>query len=346
MLIVPPGCPFEAASLLLKGGKPPAYLDRRVLDAVGAVPGIEIMAPGFMSAAMHEGRTDIYYGLDARTVALKHWWKLKAGGRWFADGEEGSIVLGSDAAVNELVINEQTDPFRPGMEVWIPELNRPLKIVGILEPTGTQDDGFLYVPIPVAQRVFGQAGKVTTVAIRLTDPTQAGEVGEALRRVDGIEVVTMTELLGTQQRMMESARLLVLAVVLIAVAVSGLGVLNTVLMSVFERTREIGVMRATGAGRSHVFLLIWVETMIMTVVGGLAGLAVALVGAGAIEGAVVGALARVKFMTIGAHTRLATFDPRVVVMTLLFVLLIGLAAAVYPAWRASRQEPIEALRAE
>jgi putative ABC transport system permease protein len=156
----------------------------------------------------------------------------------------------------------------------------------------------------------------------------------------------MTELLGTQQRMMESARLLVLAVVLIAVAVSGLGVLNTVLMSVFERTREIGVMRATGAGRSHVFLLIWVETMIMTVVGGLAGLAVALVGAGAIEGAVVGALARVKFMTIGAHTRLATFDPRVVVMTLLFVLLIGLAAAVYPAWRASRQEPIEALRAE
>jgi putative ABC transport system permease protein len=218
--------------------------------------------------------------------------------------------------------------------------------VGILEPTGTQDDGFLYVPIPVAQRVFGQAGKVTTVAIRLTDPTQAGEVGEALRRVDGIEVVTMTELLGTQQRMMESARLLVLAVVLIAVAVSGLGVLNTVLMSVFERTREIGVMRATGAGRSHVFLLIWVETMVMTVVGGLAGLAVALVGAGAIEGAVVGALARVKFMTIGAHTRLATFDPRVVVMTLLFVLLIGLAAAVYPAWRASRQEPIEALRAE
>jgi len=345
-LVVPPGCPFEAASLLLKGGTPPAYLTEEVAERVAATKGVEIGAPGFLSAAVHDGRTDIYYGMDARTVRLKNWWKLKPGGRWFADGERDGVVLGSDAAVTELVIKQQTDPFTPGMEVWVPELGRALRVLGVLEPTGTQDDGFFYVPLAVAQQVFGKPGKVTVVALRFADPTEAGSVTEELQRIEGTEVITMTELLGTQQRMMESARLLVLAIVVLAVAIAGLGVLNTVLLSVLERTREIGVMRATGAGKGHVFFVVWMETMLMTAAGGVLGLVIALGSSRLLESAVVGALARVRFLAVGAHARLAVFEPRIVVMTLLFVLLIGLAAGVYPALRASRQQPIEALRTE
>ncbi|OPZ88238.1 MAG: Macrolide export ATP-binding/permease protein MacB [bacterium ADurb.Bin429] len=346
ILVVPPGCPFEAASLLLKGGKPPTYLKESVVREIAATPGIQIAAPGFMSAIMHDDRTDIYYGMDQRTITLKNWWTLKAGGKWFTDDQTDGVVLGSDAAVTELVINEQTDPFAPGEELWVPELNRPLKILGILEPTGTQDDGFFYVPMTVAQQIFQQPGKVTTVAIRLEDPAQAGVIGTQLEKLEGVEVITMSELLGTQQRMMESAKLLVFAIVFIAIAISAIGVLNTVLMSVFERTREIGVMRATGAGKQHIFSLIWLETLLMTAIGGVIGLGVAIVGSGLMERAVVAGLASVKFMTMSEHSQLATFDPRIVVMTLLFVLGIGLVAGVYPAIRASRQEPIEALRTE
>jgi putative ABC transport system permease protein len=346
VLVVPPGCPFEAASLLLKGGKPPTYLSDKVVAEIGKIPGIQIMAPGFMSAIMRDDRTDIYYGMDKRTIALKNWWKLKDGGRWFTDGETDGIVMGSDAAVTELVINQQTDPFVPGQEVWVPELNRSLKILGILEPTGTQDDGFFYVPLPLAQQIFQKPGKVTTVALRLDDPAQAGPIGERLQKLEGVEVITMSELLGTQQRMMESAKMLVFAIVFIAIAISAIGVLNTVLMSVFERTREIGVMRATGAGKAHVFGLIWLETLLMTAIGGVIGLGAAIVGAGVLEKAVVAGLSQVKFITMNSHSRLAEFDPRIVVMTLLFVLGIGLVAGIYPAFRASRQEPIEALRTE
>jgi putative ABC transport system permease protein len=346
ILVVPPGCPFEAASLLLKGGKPPAYLGEDIVKQIEQMPGIQIMAPGFMSAVMHDDRTDIYYGMDQRTIELKNWWQLKPGGKWFTDDQQDAVVLGSDAAVTELVINQQTDPFEPGQEVWIQELDRPLTIIGILEPTGTQDDGFFYVPNKLAQQIFDKPGKVTTVAIRLDDPTQAGAIGEQLQKLEGVEVITMSELLGTQQRMMESAKMLVFAIVFIAIAISAIGVLNTVLMSVFERTREIGVMRATGASKTHIFSLIWLETLLMAVVGGVAGLAIAIVGSGFMEKVVVAALTKVKFMTVGSHSQLAEFDPRIVVTTLLFVLGIGLLAGVYPAFRASRQEPIEALRTE
>ncbi len=346
ILVVPPGCPFEAASLLLKGGKPPAYLGENVVKQIEQIPGIQIMAPGFMSAIMHDDRTDIYFGMDQRTIALKNWWKLKPGGQWFTDDQEDAIVLGSDAAVTELVINQQTDPFTPGQEVWVPELNRPLTIIGILEPTGTQDDGFFYVPNKLAQQIFKKPGKVTTVALRLDDPAQAGVIGQQLQKIEGVEVITMSELLGTQQRMMESAKMLVMAIVFIAIAISAIGVLNTVLMSVFERTREIGVMRSTGASKVHIFSLVWLETLLMSAAGGVIGLVLAIGGAGFMEKIVVSALASVKFMTVNSHSQLATFDPRIVVMTLLFVLGIGLIAGVYPAFRASRQEPIEALRTE
>jgi putative ABC transport system permease protein len=347
ILVVPPGCPFEAASLLLKGGKPPTYLKESVVKEIAAMPGMEIAAPGFMSAIMRDDRTDIYYGMDARTIALKNWWKLKPGGKWFTDAQTDGIVLGSDAALTELVINQQTDPFpTEPMEIWVDELNRPLKVLGILEPTGTQDDGFFYVPMALAQQIFQKPGKVTTVAIRLTDPAQAGVIGEKLQKMEGVEVITMSELLGTQQRMMESAKMLVFAIVFIAIAISAIGVLNTVLMSVFERTREIGVMRATGASKVHIFSLIWLETLLMTAIGGVVGLGVAIVGSGVLERVVVAALSSVKFMTMNEHTRLAQFDPRIVVTTLIFVLGIGLVAGVYPAIRASRQEPIEALRTE
>jgi putative ABC transport system permease protein len=221
-----------------------------------------------------------------------------------------------------------------------------MKILGILESTGTQDDGFFYVPMKTAQQIFGQPGKVTVVALRLDDPAQAGAISERLQKLEGVEVITMSELLGSQQRMMESAKMLVLSVIFIAIGISAIGVLNTVLMSVFERTREIGVMRATGASKLHIFALIWLETLLMTAMGGVIGLALAISGARLMEHAVVAALSSVKFMTVNTHSQLAAYDPRIVVITLQFVLAIGLLAGVYPAFRASRQEPIEALRVE
>ena len=346
MLVIPPGCPFEAASLLLKGGKAPAFLPESITDAVTRVPGIELAAPGFMSAIVHDDRTDLYYGLDQRTLRLKHWWRLKPGGCWFTDKQQNGVVLGANAAITELVIHQPSDPFPAGQQLYVPELHRALTITGILEPTGTQDDGFFYVPISLAQTIFHQPGRITTVAVRLTDPARAADIGEQLRRLDGADVISMSELLGTQQQMMASAKLLVLAIVVLAMTIALFSVLNTVLMSVFERTQEIGIMRATGAGQGHVFQLIWCETLLLSVIGGLFGLLIALAGARLIAGAALSALARLPYLTVRMQGQLVIVDPHTLVMTLLIILAIGSIAGLYPAWHASRLPPIAALRSE
>jgi ABC-type antimicrobial peptide transport system permease subunit len=116
-------------------------------------------------------------------------------------------------------------------------------------------------------------------------------------------------------------------------------------MSVFERTRDIGIMRATGADRGHIFHLIWLETLLMVGIGGAAGLGIAAAGARVIEGVIKGAMARME-MLADVRGSVIAFEPRTFVICVLFVLALGMIAGIYPALKASRARPIEALRAE
>lgn len=361
-MVLPLGCPYEAASLVLKGGKIDTYLPESVVsEYVDKIDGIQIAAPAFMSGIVRpeDGRTDIYFGVDKRTFELKNWWKIikkpeaniedwdklardpknlmtaEDFARTLED--DNSVILGYDTALIEL--------STVGDELYVPEIDKVFRVAGVLAPTGTQDDGFFYVPLRVTQQMFKQPGKITVVQIRFKDPTVAAMLTPELDKIPGTEVVTMSELMGTMQSLMGSARTLIFSIVFVAIAISALGVLNTVLMSVFERTREIGVMRATGAARGNVFALIWTETLAMVLIGGLLGLVLAVVGASGIEGMLKSAMATMN-VSVNIKGSVIAFDPAIFVKVILFVLGIGTLAGIYPAYRASRAKPIEALRAE
>ena len=153
-------------------------------------------------------------------------------------------VLGWDAAL----IEKREDI---GEKIWVPEIDAEFTVTGILEPTGTQDDGFFYLPLATAQERFGLEDQITAVQVRLTDPALAPAVGDELERIfPGAEIIRMEELLGSMTALMDSARALIFAIVAVVIAISAVGVLNTMLMSVFERTREIGVLARHARGRA------------------------------------------------------------------------------------------------
>ncbi len=338
LMVVPIGCPYEAASLVLKGGDIESYLEEDVAERIGALEGVAIAAPSLMHAIVRpeDGRTDIYLGIDERHLQLKNWWRTGEGVAPTGDLLNGpdAMVLGWDAALIEK--REEI-----GEKIWVPETQSEFTVTGILEPTGTQDDGFFYVPLASAQERFDRAGKVTAVQVRLTDPALAAETADKLEEMfPGAEIIRMEELLGSMTALMDSARALIFAIVAVVIAISAVGVLNTMLMSVFERTREIGVLRATGAGRLHIFGLVWTETLALTAIGGLVGLLTASVAARGVEAVIK------RFVPMAPKEAMTQFDPRAAVICVLAVLGIGLVAGIYPAFRAATIRTIEALRAE
>jgi len=338
MMVVPVGCPYEAASLILKGGKIPNYLPADVLYQVNAIPGIEVAAPTFMSGIVRpdEGRTDIYVGVDSATLRLRNWWKIKG---HFPE-KPNDVVLGSDVALIE--------QSQVGDQVYVPEKDLTLDVVGVLQPTGNEDDGMFYIPLKTAQQYFvdstiaagGGTDKLTGISIRLKNPDDAPVIASQLGKLKGAEVITMGELLGTMMSLMGAAKSLLLSIVLIIIVISALGVLNTVLMSVFERTKEIGVMRATGAAQAHIFGLVWLETLILSLLGGIGGLALALVGSRLLESIVK------KLLPLAPKGSVVALEPGSFILIMAFVIGIAVVAGFYPAFRAARAKPIEALRSE
>jgi putative ABC transport system permease protein len=331
LLVVPVGCPYEAASLILKGGKVENTLPAAALATIRAQSEVDVAAPLFMATIPRpeEGRTDVWCGMDDQMGRLKRYWRLSPDSHLPAAPNE--ILMGAEAA--------STEQRAPGDLFFSEKTEREFRVAGVLERTGTGDDGFFFLPLPTAQRMFGKPGQLTAVAVRLKDPTRIAAVAKRLGHIRGAEVVTVSELMGTMLSLVGAARSLLLCIVAVAVTIAGLGVLNTMSAAVLERTAEIGVLRAVGASRADVFSAVWTEGTLLALAGGVAGIAGALVAGRAIEAA----MGRLMPMASG---HLLAPDPALAVGCLLFVAAVGAIAGIYPSLRAASLSPTAAIRSE
>jgi putative ABC transport system permease protein len=332
LLVVPVGCPYEAASLILKGGQVANTLPAAALAEVRAQPEVALAAPLFMASIPRpeEGRTDVWCGVDRQIRRLKQYWRLSPGSHFPTAPDE--ILMGSEAAV--------TEQRAPGDLFFSEKTNRQFRVAGVIQPTGTGDDGFFFLPLATAQKMFGKPGRLTAIAVRLTDPTQIGRVARRLQRVRGAEVVTVSELMGTMLNLVGAARFLLLCIVAIAVTIAALGVLNTMSAAVLERTAELGILRAVGASRADVFGAVWMEGTLLALLGGLLGIAGALVAGRTIEEAMR------HLMPLAPAGSMLAPDPTLAVDCLLFVIAIGAIAGIGPALRAASLSPTVAIRSE
>jgi putative ABC transport system permease protein len=336
VLVTAKGCPYEAATLMLKGGGGLRYMDESVYRDITSDPRIDkvtrqLVTTVYDSDGGEDGRGAIamYMGVAESYLALKPWITFRAGG-WFSGVDVDEVILGYEAAELEQRV--------VGDKVFIPGRDAILTVAGVLERTGTQDDGLIFLPLAAAQRVFDLPGKITGIGIKLKDLAQLAEFEEDLYDVPSIQVVSMAQVKGTIFNLMASARTLANAIAAVAVCIAVIGVVNTILMSVFERTREIGVLKALGASRSEVFRVIWFETALLCGIGGILGNALALVGGSALQTAIT------RILPYAPSGDLVVIAPSLVVGSIVGSLVVGLTAGMYPAGRAAAMRPVEAIR--
>ena len=220
-------------------------------------------------------------------------------------------------------------------------------MIGILQPkggTGFQDpDDQVLVPIGVVQKYFVGGDTVRNIGVSVTDADQMTAASAAITALlrdrhdlaatdtSDFNVFNQTQLLAAASSISATLTLLLGGIASISLVVGGIGIMNIMLVSVRERTREIGIRKAIGARGRDILAQFLVEALTLSLLGGLIGIVI-----GLIVSAGIGQLAGWGFV----------FNPITIVAAVLFSLAVGVVFGVWPARQAARLDPISALRYE
>ncbi len=335
VLLTAKGCPYEAATLMLKGGTGLKYMPESIVDSVKSNPQVDKVTPMLMHAVFdpnkgESGGITAFLGIDPTTYPKMKSYLVFQQGKWFDQPEALEAVFGYEAA--------ELEQREIGNVYLLPEANVEVKVVGILKRSGTQDDGTIFLPIKTLQNVYKVDGKLTSIGIKVKKDTDLTKYEDELYKLSDVQVVSMAQVKQTISNLVATARVMVMSIALIAILIAMVGVMNTVLMSVLERWQEIGIMKSMGAMTSHIFKLIWFETILLTFVGGVIGS-----GMSWILAEVTDRLIR-SVLPYSPTSALVQIDFLLVAKAIGIIMLIGLISGIYPAWKAAKIRPIEAIR--
>lgn len=238
-------------------------------------------------------------------------------------GQQGAVVGGSIAERNKLGL---------GMSLRLsPQVS--LEVVGVLERTGGMADNFIFVPLEAIHAVLGTQN-YSSIMLSIDPDRKAEEVARALEtRIAGIDAQTAGDVMRFAERAVQISDLVSFGISLVALIVGGLLIANTVMMSVYERIREFGLMRALGAKRNFIFGLVLLEALLLGLVGGLLGLVVGQAASGLVN----------WYTSQEVGVALSAVTLRLASFALLVAVILGLLAGFLPARTASRIKVVEAL---
>jgi putative ABC transport system permease protein len=209
-------------------------------------------------------------------------------------------------------------------------------IVGLLTETGSDTDTQILIPLTTAERIADSAA-ITTAYVKAssTDTVSSAQTLTEYQMLlltgseDSYSVYNKSEILDTLDSVMSTLSLMLGGIACISLLVGGIGIMNIMLVSVAERTREIGIRKAIGARRSYIMMQFLIEACVLSILGGIIGLGLSVLG--------LRIFAMISGMTIAMEWRAA-------IAALAFCMVIGVAFGSYPAAKASKMTPIEALQ--
>ncbi|MEX0799765.1 MAG: ABC transporter permease [Dehalococcoidia bacterium] len=250
---------------------------------------------------------------------------LREGELWAA-GAEDEILLGSRAA----------DDLGAGVGDTVEIEDREFRVSGIHQSGRLWEDGGAYAPLEVAQEIAGKSGVVTAVFVSVEQGANPAAVAAGIEEdFPNLATVTNVDDYAKVDQGIQTLDAVNIAISVLAVGIGAIGVMNTMVMSVLERTREIGILRAVGWSGRRILRMIIAESLILCVLA-------------AFVGAVLGILATRAILLIDTVSNLLEpqYTPEVFIRALVVAVVVALVGAAYPAFRAVRLTPMEALRYE
>ena len=214
--------------------------------------------------------------------------------------------------------------------------NQQFQIIGLLEETGSSSASNVLIPLATAQRISDDTN-ITTCYV-LADSSDHVEYAQALTEYylytltgdeDAYSVYNMSELLDTLDDVMSTLSLLLGGISAISLIVGGIGIMNIMLVSVAERTREIGIRKAIGARRLHIMMQFLIEACVLSLLGGAIGLGLSAIG--------------LKLFSVLADYDIP-MNSQAAIAAMAFCMAIGVIFGSYPANKASKMTPIDALQ--
>lgn len=217
-------------------------------------------------------------------------------------------------------------------------------IIGVLEEQGDSmfgsDDEIAMIPFSTGSRIMGNT-RISSVYVSAQDSDSVDAAVTSLTNYmiaknpdkddTGIKIFSQSSILDTLSTATQTLTLMLGGIAGISLLVGGIGIMNIMLVSVTERTREIGIRKAIGATRANILIQFLIEAIVVSGVGGAIGVVLAQVG--------VNFMGTLMDMTIA-------ISPQIVLIAIVFSVGVGITFGMYPAWKASKLNPIEALRYE
>lgn len=334
MYITKEGCPIEAASVIAQGGLSPLYVTEDIVSRIDTMSALSTIMPFKLFAITTDdgSRTDIFMGVTESVKDVKPDWQYASGG-WFET--DSSVILGAEMA--------RIENLNVGDKTFVEHFNKEFIVSGILKRNYGQDDGTFFLPLKTAQKLVGREGKLSAIAIKLKDISNLDQVRNKVRAAMPADyfVIGSKELSDGILQFFSSTRVIMMVMVGVALLISIFGIVNTMLMAVLERKKEIAYLKCIGAGKRDLLKLIALETLVICIAGSAIGTI-----AGSLLSPISGNLLRNLLVAYVPTSSIAQPDPLLMVAAFSICTVIGMICSLYPGYRASGIVPMEVLRNE
>ncbi|MCK5217077.1 MAG: ABC transporter permease [Methanosarcinales archaeon] len=267
-------------------------------------------------------------------------------GSWFEEETYG-IVLGSDIAekfekIEEIEIGDTIEARIRlyGIEGKPIDKDVEFTVAGILKPTGTQADDQSFIDINIATGI-DEKDVYNGIIVKVDSANQAPGARAAIEK-QGLTCYSAQDEIDSINKIMNAITLVLAFFSSISLIVGALMIINTMIVSVYERTREIGIAKAVGASQTDIIRIFLSECIIIGILGGLLGDLFGIIFSVMIDK--IGKPLLVMQLDISEIEHLTAINMKILIAGFLISLIISIISGLYPAWRASKLDPVKALK--